>query len=313
VDPRLLVGFHGADDAAVYKISDDFALVATTDFFPPIVDDPYAFGAIAAANALSDVFAMGGKPLVALNLVCFPTKTLPLEMLREILQGSTDKVAEAGAVVGGGHTIEDSEVKFGLAVTGSIHPDHIWRNGAVRPGDVLILTKPLGTGLVTSAIKSRAATGPAVDEAIRWMSTLNGVGIEHVKAASVSAVTDVTGFGLVGHGRELAEGGHATLVIEAASIPKLPGIEEYLSEDNLTGGAARNRRYNAPYVHVADTIDRWDEELLFDPQTSGGLLIAVRETGADDLCRKLRESGLEHATVIGHAVDRKADIRLEVI
>ncbi len=287
--------------------------MATTDFFPPIVDDPYAFGAIAAANALSDVFAMGGEPLVALHLVCFPSKSLPLEMLREILQGSTDKVAEAGAVVGGGHTIEDTEVKFGLAVTGRIHPDHIWRNGAVRPGDALILTKPLGTGLVTSAIKSRAASGPTVDEAIRWMSTLNGVGIDHVKAASVSAVTDVTGFGLVGHGRELAEGGRATLVIEAASIPRLPGIEDFLHEENLTGGAARNRRYNAPFIDVRDTIERWNEELLFDPQTSGGLLIAVRESEADDLCAKLRESGLEHATVVGHAVERESDVRLKVI
>lgn len=282
-------------------MSDDEAIVVTTDFFPPMVDDPRDFGRVAAANALSDVWAMGGTPLVCVNIVGFPSKKLPLEVLTEILNGGAEKVKEAGAVLGGGHTVEDQEVKYGLAVTGRVHPDRVWRNGGVREGDVLILTKPVGTGLVNGAAKCNADTGPVVAEAVRWMSTLNGMGIEHVHAADVSAVTDITGFGLVGHGAEMAAGSDCRLMIDAAAVPRLDGIEAYF-QDNLKTRSGRETR-----IHVGETVDTsavdpWTEELLYDPQTSGGLLMAVREADAETLVSRLRETGLEKCAIVGQAV-----------
>lgn len=266
-----------------------------------MVDDPYTFGMVAAANALSDVFAMGGRPLVALNLVGFPSKLLPLEVLGAILQGGADKVREAGAVVGGGHTVEDTEVKYGMAVTGEVHPDRVWKNGNVRPDDVLLLTKPIGTGLINGAVKQDAASGPAVAEAQRWMATLNGIGIEHVLAEDVVAVTDITGYGLLGHAREMAEGSAARLVIEARSVPRIGGIEAFFLDRLKTRAARETRAYMKDAIRIAETIDPWTQELLFDPQTSGGLLIAVRQEGAERLRDRLREAGLERTEIIGHA------------
>ncbi len=313
-DDNLLVGYAGADDAAVYRINDQQAIVATTDFFPPMVDDPYAFGTVAAANALSDVFAMGGKPLVALNIVGFPSKKLPLEVLTAILQGGADKVKEAGAVIGGGHTVEDHEVKYGLAVTGEVHPDRIWANGTVRIDDAVILTKPLGTGLINSAVKVDGATGPAVDGAIRWMSTLNGTGISHLHAADTSCVTDITGFGLLGHARELAASSPATIVIDESLVPTIVGLEDYFQDRFKTRGARETREYTEDSVSLPENLDPWRNEVLFDPQTSGGLLLSVRQEQADDLVKKLQDSGLEQAAVIGSVeAEKTPGLKVRVI
>jgi selenide,water dikinase len=296
---NLIVGFAGADDAAVYRLDDDRAIVVTTDFFPPMVDDPYSFGMVAAANALSDVYAMGGRPLVALNIVGFPAKMLPLSVLSEILQGGADKVRESGAVIGGGHTVEDHEVKYGLAVTGEVHPDKVWANGSIRVDDAVILTKPLGTGLINSGVKVDSVTGKSVDEAIRWMSTLNGLGISHLHEADVSCVTDITGFGLLGHAAELAAGSPGTIVIDDKSVPTIVGLEDFFQDRYRTRGARETREYTAGAVEVPASMSDWRNEVLFDPQTSGGLLITVRQEQADDLVKKLQDSGLEFTAVVG--------------
>ncbi len=296
------MGFGGADDAAVYKISDDRALVMTTDFFPPMVDDPYQFGEVAAANALSDVFAMGGRPLVALNIVGFPSKQLSLDILGAILEGGARKVKEAGALIGGGHSVEDAEIKYGLAVTGEVHPDHIWANGKVRIGDALILTKPIGTGIITSATKLSKDNGPTVQEAIRWMTTLNGKGLEYLLEASVSAATDITGFGLIGHARELVEKSGAALLIDAASVPRIKGVEDYFQEQYCTRGARESREYVGTAARIETDLDRWSEELLFDPQTSGGLLVALPEDQVEKVLAGMKSEGLEEAARIGTVV-----------
>ena len=250
--------------------------------------------------------------MVALNLAAFPSKQISLEVITEILNGGAEKVKEAGAVIGGGHTVEDQEIKYGLAVTGQVHPDRIWRNGAVRQGDVLVLTKPVGTGLVNGAVKQDGDASAVVTEAIRWMTTLNGVGIDHVRAADVSAVTDVTGFGVAGHAAELVEGSGTTMRIDVANVPRLDGIEAYF-QPRLRTRSARETR-----VHVGDRVitaglDEWTEELVYDPQTSGGLLIALRPDQADDLVRKLRDSGLEKAAIIGEVLPAEGDTLVRAV
>lgn len=310
---NLLVGYAGADDAAVYRLDDNRAIVVTTDFFPPMVDDPYAFGMVAAANALSDVFAMGGRPLVALNIVGFPAKKLPLSVLTDILQGGADKVRESGAVIGGGHTVEDHEVKYGLAVTGEIHPDRVWANGSIRVDDAVILTKPIGTGLINSGVKVDSVTGKSVDEAIRWMSTLNGLGISHLHDADVSCVTDITGFGLLGHAAELAAGSNGTIVIDDASVPTIVGLEDFFQDRFRTRGARETREYTAGAVEVPSSIGDWRNEVLFDPQTSGGLLVTVRQEQAEDLVKKLQDAGLEFAAIVGSVqAEDKPGIKVRV-
>jgi selenide, water dikinase len=306
----LIVGYAGADDAAVFRIGENRGLVVTTDFFPPMIDDPSDFGEVAAANALSDVFAMGGRPLVALNIVGFP-KGLDLDILGEILSGGARKAMEAGAVVGGGHTVVDSEIKYGMAVTGEVALDQVWANGALRVGDVVLLTKPIGTGLITSAVKTRSDDGPAVKEAIRWMKTLNGLGIEHLKAADVSAATDVTGFGLLGHACEFV-GGAGTLVIERDRVPRIPGVEDYFADDCRTRGSRESREFFGSRISLPDDLDDWDRDLLYDPQTSGGLLVGVRPHEADELVDRLRESGLELAAVIGDVRPREEGLDIRV-
>jgi len=296
--PDLLVGFDGAEDAGVMRIAPDRALVFTTDFFPPMVDDPHAFGQIAAANALSDVFAMGGRPLAALNLVAFP-KDLDLEILGRIMAGSAEKVVESGAAVAGGHTVEDSEIKFGLAVTGEIHPDRIVRNRGCVPGDALVLTKPIGTGLITSSIKTMDNDGPEVHEAIRWMTTLNSLGLDRILAAQPSAMTDVTGFGLLGHLSEMVARDPVRAVLDYESIPLIPGVENSVNSQCRTRSKRTNRAYVGDRLRVDGDLNEWEDELLLDPQTSGGLLIAVREDRADALAADLREAGLVMTTVIG--------------
>jgi selenide,water dikinase len=275
-DENLLVGLDTADDAAVYRVRDDLALVSTADFFTPIVDDPYDFGRIAATNALSDVYAMGATPLTALNLVAFPLADLGGEVLREILRGGQDAARGAGVAVVGGHSIDDPEPKYGLAVTGTVHPDHVVRNSTARAGDELWLTKPVGGGVATTALKRGAASAELVARTVEVMTTLNRDAADAAVAAGVSAMTDVTGFGLLGHLYELALGSGVSAEVEASAVPAIPGVVELLglSEAPISGGSRRNREWLEPRLDWGDVTEelRW---LLCDAMTSGGLLIAA--------------------------------------
>jgi selenide,water dikinase len=277
VHPDLLVGLQTSDDAAVFRLSAEQALVQTVDFFTPIVDDAYEYGAIAAANSLSDVYAMGGRPILCLAIGAFPDD-LPPEMIGEIFRGAADKVAEAGAVIAGGHTVTDKEPKYGLAVTGLVHPDHIWRKGGARPGDRLYLTKPIGTGVVTTALKRDLADPADVAAAVASMLALNRRAAEAAaQAGGVHACTDITGFGLLGHAAEMAARSPAGLVIRAAAVPLLPGARRYAEAGALAGGLWRNRDHflGEGMVRLAGGIDETTAALLWDPQTSGGLLFAI--------------------------------------
>lgn len=272
-DARILVGRETFDDAGVFRISGDLALVQTVDFFAPIVDDPYEFGQVAAANALSDVYAMGGEPLTALAIVGFPTGTLPLSVLTQILRGGQDMVEAAGAVLIGGHTVVDDEVKFGLSVTGRVHPERMLTNAAAQPGDLLILTKPLGTGLVATAVKRGMASAAAERAIVASMTTLNRQASATAVALGLRCATDVTGYGLLGHASHIARASHVTLEFTASRVPSLEGAEEALAAGVQTGGAERNAAYLAQLVDWGGVpADR--RALLIDPQTSGGLLVA---------------------------------------
>ena len=301
-DEHLLVGTETSDDAAVYKISDELAMIQTLDFFTPVADDPYDFGQIAAANALSDVYAMGGEPKTALNIVAFP-KEMDTEILGEILKGGADKVLEAGAVLAGGHTIQDDTPKYGLSVTGFVHPAKFWKNYGAQTGDKLILTKPLGTGIVNTAIKADLVSEEAREAALRSMKTLNKYAAEILKKYTIHPCTDVTGFGLGGHGTEMAEGSQKTLVIDTKSLPILPDVEEYASMGLIPGGAYRNREF-AGKAGYESSAELWREDLVFDPQTSGGLLAAVPAEEAEKLLAELKGLDLPCA-VIGEVIDRK--------
>ena len=285
-DPNLLVGFDKSDDASVYKISDDLALVQTVDFFPPIADDPYLFGQIAATNALSDVYAMGGEPKLCLNIMAVP-EDMPKEAVHDILRGGYDKVYEAGALITGGHSILDEEPKYGLAVTGFVHPDKMLTNSAARPGDVLVLTKPIGIGVLTSAGKADLLTGDTVDFMNRMMTTLNKSARDVMVRYEVHACTDVTGFGLMGHGFEMAQGSDMELHIDVQAIDLIPEALEFARMGVLPAGMYRNRTFAEPGVDVGDT-ELAVQDLLFDPQTSGGLLMAVAPADADALLSELR-------------------------
>jgi selenide,water dikinase len=273
-DPRILVGRETFDDAGVFRLSDDLALVQTVDFFAPIVDDPYDFGQVAAANALSDVYAMGGEPLTALGIVAFPTGKLPLEVLTEILRGGQDKVHEAGASIIGGHSIVDDELKYGLAVTGQVHPARMLTNAAAREGDQLVLTKPLGTGFVTTALKRGLLTRAAADATIRSMCALNRDAARAAVAIGLTCATDVTGFGLLGHASHIARASGVTLRFEAARLPVLPGAQEAWQAGAAPGGAERNEAYLLPRTKWGDAAP-FLRALVVDPQTSGGLLASV--------------------------------------
>jgi selenide, water dikinase len=275
-DPNVLVGFDHADDAGVYQIAPDKALVQTVDFFTPIVDDPYTFGQIAATNALSDIYAMGGKPLTALALVCFPEKA-DLDILERILAGGLSKMVEAGCTVIGGHSIRDEETKFGYSVTGLIDPKRVLTNAGAKPGDVVFLTKPLGTGVISTAIKKGTAKSSWVEGAVKSMTTLNRAVVELIEKEEihVSAMTDVTGFGLIGHAREMALASGASLKLYASSIPILAGALECIRAGNIPAGLRNNRDFAECMVHYDDGIDEDLKALLFDPQTAGGLLTAV--------------------------------------
>lgn len=306
-DPAVLVGSATADDAAVYRLDDERALVLTTDFFTPIVDDPYDFGAIAAANALSDVYAMGGRPLTALNLVGFPDE-LDVEVLGEILRGGAEKSREAGIDLVGGHTIKSEEPIYGLAVTGLVHPGQIVSNASGRPGDRLVLTKPIGTGIVTTAAKNDQDVQGAIAEAIVVMSTLNRAGAEAmtavgVNAAGVHAATDITGFGLLGHLRNIVRASGCGAVIERGRVPVLAAAEAYVRQGIAPGGTHANRRFLADSVDWGQGLDEADQLLLCDAQTSGGLLIAVAPGRVEALLDALRERGTLVATEVGELVE----------
>lgn len=272
--PELLVGLHAADDAAVYRVNGQQAVISTADFFPPVVDDPYIFGAVAAANALSDVYAMGGQALMAINLVAWPDN-LDFAILSEILRGGADIVAEAGAVIAGGHTVTDREPKYGLAVTGIVHPERILSKGGAQPGDMLILGKPLGTGLITTAHKREQVDESDLAAAVASMMQLNRNASQALQRPGVHAVTDITGFGLLGHAWEMASQSLCGMRIEYDTLPLLPNARRYAKLGHVTGGAERNASYFMPHVRIDERLNEVDREILWDPQTSGGLFASI--------------------------------------
>ncbi len=290
----LLVGLDPADDAAVYRLDDERAIVFTVDFFPPLVDDPRTFGAIAAANALNDVFAMGGAPLLALSVAAFPEE-LPTSVLGDVLAGAEEKVREAGAILAGGHTIRDVEPKYGLAVVGTVHPEGIWPKAGARPGDVLLLTKPLGTGIVLQAVRDGVAPPGALEAAVEAMTALNRAAADLVRPFAPSAVTDVTGFGLLGHAHELASRSGVRVVLESGALPALPGARELAESGVRTGGDRRNRDF--AQAHVESAAGPALEALAWDPQTAGGLLVSVPAERAAVLEATIAQAGLLAARI----------------
>jgi selenide,water dikinase len=302
----LLVGITTGDDAGVFRLRDDLAIVNTVDFFTPVVDDPYTFGQIAAANALSDVYAMGGQPTTALNIVCWPQTGLPGEMLAAILRGGADKAREAGVMVVGGHSVADEEVKYGMAVTGVIDPRRIIRNVGAREGDALILSKPLGTGILMTAFKRDRLADEYYTGAVRAMVELNAATAAAMLKYEIHAATDITGFGLAGHTSKLAQGSAVTLRIEESDLPLLPGAIELVREGMIPGGGKRNRDFYGRFVKISDEIADEMAEIVFDPQTSGGLLIALPESDAIKLLADLHQQGNPDAAIVGRVIARGA-------
>jgi selenide,water dikinase len=307
-DENVLVGLDRADDAGVYKISDDVALIQTVDFFTPIVDDPYWFGQIAAANALSDVYAMGGEPKTALNLVAFPVNEMDLSVLREIIQGGIDKLVEAGVVLMGGHSIEDRELKYGLSVTGVIHPSRVLTKKSLRAGDHLVLTKPLGTGIVNTAIKAKMVSPELEDRVVRLMAALNRDAAAVMSKFDVGACTDITGFGLIGHLAEMVCGSSMSARLAARHVPVLPKALEFASMGLIPAGAYRNKEFREAMTRFSKTVPRAVKNVLVDPQTSGGLLICVEASEAADLVSSLKDAGIEDAADIGEIVSNSEEI-----
>jgi len=300
-DPNLLVGLNAPDDAAVYRLNDEQAIVMTTDFFAPLVDDPYDFGAIAAANAMSDVYAMGGEVVLALNIAAFPEDMEP-EIIAAILRGGAEKVREAGGIVGGGHTIIDAEPKFGLAVVGLVHPNQILTKSTAQPGEAVFLTKALGTGLVTTAAIQDKASPEHLQATVESMTRLSRHAAHLAREAGARALTDVTGFSLLGHAYEVAAASGVAIRIETPGLPTLPGAMDYASQGITTGGADRNREYLDGKVRVSDGVTETTEHILFDPQTSGGLLFTVAPGAADETV-KLFERSKEPIWRVGEVVE----------
>jgi selenide, water dikinase len=301
-DENVMVGLDRADDAGVYKISDDLALIQTVDFFTPIVDDPYWFGQIAAANALSDVYAMGGIPKTAMNLVAFPVKQMDLSVLRQIIQGGIDKLAEAGVVLIGGHSIEDKELKYGLSVTGIVHPARVLAKKNLQPGDRLVLTKPLGTGIVNTAIKAGMATADLTDKVTRLMASLNRDAAEIMVRFGVHACTDITGFGLLGHLAEMVYGSGMSVRIFSDRMPVIPEALEFAAMGLIPAGAYKNKEFRESMIDFTETVVRSVQDVLFDPQTSGGLLISVGSDQADALVKALWDAGNSDTAEIGEVL-----------
>jgi selenide,water dikinase len=310
-NPDVIVGTETSDDAGVFRLRPDLAIVNTVDFFTPIVDDPYTFGQIAAANSLSDVYAMGGEPKIALNIVCFPKGKMDLRVLGEVLKGGADKAREAGVAIVGGHSIIDPEIKYGMAVTGVIHPDKILRNVGVQEGDTLVLTKPLGTGVITTALKKGKATKGSINEAVAVMAELNRTASEIMRGYPVHACSDVTGFGLLGHALEMASGSSVTLILESSRLPLLRRARHLAEKGYLTGGCKRNREFLQDKITIDSSIRSGLVEMALDPQTSGGLLIALPQKSAAKLVAELQGAGIKQAVAIGYATSlQKAWVRL---
>ena len=301
-DPKLLVGYDKSDDASVYAVSEELAIVQTTDFFPPIVDDPFMYGQIAATNALSDVYAMGGEPRLALNIMCIPEK-MDQHTVQEILRGGYAKAYEAGAIITGGHTIHGAEPIYGLAVTGFVHPQRVWRNSGARPGDVLILTKPLGVGILTTAAKAALVEQGLLDKLYAQMSTLNKYAHDVLMRFSVHACTDVTGFALLGHALEMAQGSDATIHLQASAIPYHAEAYEMASMGFIPAGAYRNREFAEAHVKVVGNIPLPLQDICYDPQTSGGLLCAVPETEAQACLEELQKAA-PASTIVGYVSEQ---------
>lgn len=302
-DPNLLVGRETSDDAGVYRLSADLALVQTIDFITPVVNDPYDFGRIAAANALSDVYAMGGRPLTAMNVVCFPLKTMAKTILGEILRGGLDQIHAAGAVLVGGHSVEDAELKYGLSVTGLVHPERVLTNAGAKPGDALILTKPIGTGVLATAIKAGLLSEAAERAAIATMATLNGPAAALMASYAVTACTDITGFGLLGHALEMATASRVCIALEADRVPLLPEARELVEMGLVPAGSYANRNYCSHQVLHPEAVDPILLDLAADAQTSGGLLLALPENQAHALLADLQGHGVPQAAIIGRVVD----------
>jgi len=311
--PDLLVGIGTSDDAGVYRLDRETALIQSVDFLTPIVDDPFDFGRIAAANSLSDIYAMGGRPLTAMNIVCFPVQEMPKSILRDILLGGLEKIQESGALLVGGHSVDDKEMKYGLSVTGIVHPDKVLTNGGARPGDLLILTKPIGTGVLSTAVKGELASEKALRTLVEVTSALNKKAAEIMGAYEVHACTDVTGFGLGGHALEMAGAGCARMVIWASEVPFIPEAREYAAMGLIPAGGYANRHYCENRVETPENQDTLVMDLLFDPQTSGGLLIAVRPDQARECAERMRENGVHAASVIGEVAgtEGKGILRIE--
>ena len=303
-DKNLIVGIDTSDDAAVYKINEELAMIQTLDFFTPVVDDPYTFGQISAANSLSDVYAMGGEPKLAMNIVCFPN-CLSTDVLAEILKGGHDKVKEAGAIIVGGHTVEDDEPKYGLSVTGFVHPDKVLANNNAKPGDLLILTKPLGLGIINTAIKGELVDESTYEKAVKIMTTLNKYAKEAIdRVEGTNSLTDVTGFGLIGHSFEMATGSNVTIKINYKNVPILEKALEYAEMGLIPAGAYSNRNYVGKNVYINEDVPKNFEDVLFDPQTSGGLLISIPEDKADKLMEELKTTPTEFA-IIGEVYEKE--------
>jgi selenide, water dikinase len=310
-NPDVIVGTETSDDAGVFRLRPDLAIVNTVDFFTPIVDDPYTFGQIAAANSLSDIYAMGGEPKTALNIVCFPKGKMDLRVLGDVLKGGADKAAEAGVAIVGGHSIIDPEIKYGMAVTGVIHPNKILRNVGVQEGDTLVLTKPLGTGVITTALKKGKATRGSINEAVSVMAELNRTASTIMRDYPVHACSDVTGFGLLGHALEMASGSSITLILESGRLPLLRRARHLAEKGYLTGGCKRNREFLQDKITIDASIRSGLVEMALDPQTSGGLLIALPQKSAPKLVAELHAAGLKQAAAIGYATSlQKTWVRL---
>lgn len=297
------MGIERLDDAGVYRLTDQIALVQSIDFFTPIVDNPFSFGQIAAANALSDVYAMGGKPLMAMNVVAFPITDMDREVLKEILRGGYSKIEESGALLVGGHSIDDSDIKYGLSITGIVHPDMIVTNANARPGDRLVLTKPLGTGIIATALKGEMASQEAIRRITESMTTLNRVASEVMREVGVNACTDVTGFGLLGHALEMATASDVGITIRWQSVPTFPEAEGYASVGMVPGGTGRNREFASCRVEMSQAVPDTRMDILYDAQTSGGLLISVDAIKLDLLLEQLHRRGVRWATMIGEVLE----------
>ena len=311
-DPNLIVGLEHAEDAGVYKLRDDLAIIQTVDFFTPIVDDPYTFGQIAAVNALSDVYAMGGKPLTAMNIICFPINKMDVAILRQILEGGLDKIREADALLVGGHSVEDNELKYGLSVTGIVHPEKVLLNKNARVGDNLVLTKALGTGIVSTALKAGVADEELISRSVKSMTTLNKRAMELMtEMPDVHACTDITGFGFLGHACEMVEGSSVGLHIYASAVPFFRGVRELVEIEMTPGGLYRNKTFRMNMIEIAPTCPQWMVDILFDPQTAGGLLISLPAEQAEALIKKMRAEGVEEAAIVGEVTaEPKGKIRV---